>query len=122
MDKFEKTIENIADAIRGWELCAGESFTDYFMDDRISDNLWYGFLLGKGVVEKAQEMEKDLLTKTYISQEKFEPFEYYDDDNNKFLEGEYYKNVLLWAELICNSNIFYESFRIFIKKYFEDES
>ncbi len=117
MEKFEKTIENIANAIRGWEFYAGESFTDYFMDDTISDKVWYGFLIGKGFIEKAQEMEENLIAGKYIFQEKFEPFEYYND--NDFLEEEYYKNVLLWAELICGSNYYYNKFKEFIKEYFE---
>lgn len=116
---FEKTIKGIADAIREWELAAGEDFTDYFMDDTVSDKVWYGFLIGKGFIEKAQEMEEDLIAEKYIFQEKFDPFEYYD--GSIFLEDRYYKNILLWAELIYGSNVYYNKFEKFIKKYFEDE-
>lgn len=53
---MERTIEAMAARIRKWEMRAGESFTDYYMHDKVKNVSWAFWLLGKGFNERANEL------------------------------------------------------------------
>lgn len=110
-----KTPEELRDAILDWQYEAGESFTDYFMDDTVDTKQWLHWLVGKGYSEHALPIlalirEREVQPKkwSYISQH--EKFEIYEDS----VEGDEYTkadgttakwegwqmNALVWAEFL----------------------
>ena len=118
---MEYTIETLAHHIRKWEMDAGESFTDYFLDAYSYDfeDGWLLFLANKGYVELLQEIKDDryelsdgsLLSCT-DQQLKFEPntslMEKWDEDL-------YFKDVLLWAEFMLESKDIMQDFEDFLE-------
>jgi len=56
-----KLLKSVYDKIRFFECEAGESFFDYFAHDRINDNSWAFFLLGKCHKEVSDRIIKEIL-------------------------------------------------------------
>jgi hypothetical protein len=115
------------DAIRKWELNAGESFTDYFLDQysyirNNGENRWIDFLVSKGYKELAFEIEEDsyMLNNGKIlecsDQElKFEPYtQKAYDDGIGWNEETYRKDVALWAEFINEHSDILAAYECFI--------
>lgn len=101
-------------AIRNWEMHAGESFTDYFLDQysytKNGVNRWVNFLIGKGLNHIAWDIQEDTFTlrngdvlECTDQQLKFEPHntaEGQAEGCGGWDEDEYLKDVALWAEFI----------------------
>lgn len=118
------TIEQLAHRIREWEMDAGESFTDYFLDSYSYTRTgggWISFLLEKGYSDLVEEIEADV----YVMQDgtvlgctdqqlKFEPntslMEQWDEDL-------YFKDVLLWAEFMLENEDIMKDFQDFLEDY-----
>lgn len=107
----QESIEAMFQRIVDWEREAGESFTDYYMHDNVRDVSWAFWLLGKGFVERANEilnevnddkklcLDQELLYDIYPSYE-------YTEQTNTWNEDNYYKNVRLWAEFLVSTDIY----------------
>lgn len=108
---MERTIEALAAKIRSWELDAGESFTDYYMHDRVKNVSWAFWLLGKGFSERANTLI-DLIQsgQQYIDQELL--YELYDQDitegESSWDEEVHKKNILVWAEFLIASDRYWK--------------
>lgn len=102
---MERTIEAMAARIRKWEMRAGESFTDYYMHDKVKNVSWAFWLLGKGFNERANELI-DLIQsgERCIDQELL--YELYGDSYNGgiWTEETHMQNVELWAEFLIASD------------------
>lgn len=103
-----KTIEQVVDQIRAWEMFAGESFCDYFLDAYSYHDEWIIFLKGKGFHEVVQKIEADVyilgdgtILPCTDQQLKFEPHTSARYDQGLDWEEDVYrKDVALWAEYI----------------------
>lgn len=120
---IERNVDAMVKAIRGFELKAGESFTDYFLDNYKLGS-WAYWLLGKGHTEWANFLINANERGAYIDQEeKFEFFNCYPDANEEsegaWSEEEYLKNVRVWAEYLTESDQYYRRVNEFISEYFE---
>lgn len=45
-------VENLASMIKSWEVDAGESFDDYFMDGHVDIRTWADWLTQEGFAER----------------------------------------------------------------------
>jgi hypothetical protein len=115
----ERNVDAMIEAIRNWELEAGEGFTDYFLDNWAFGS-WAYWLLGKGHTEwantliNANEMEK------YIDQDA--KFMWFDDYvNGEWSEELYLKNVRVWAEFLVESDQYFRRVNKFFDEYFTQE-
>lgn len=90
------------DAIRNWELAAGESFTDYFLDDYSYDGRWVEFLKSVGMKGVIAMIEEDGGQYGCTDQQlKFEPFtSAHENIYGEWEEEPYRKDVALWVEFI----------------------
>lgn len=98
-------IEQLVERIRNWEMDAGESFTDYFLDMYSYSELWLEFLGRKGFTDVVAEIRADVITLSdgvvlscTDQQLKFEPHSSAAHDG--WDEAVYLKDVALWAEFI----------------------
>ena len=98
---IERTIAGLASTIRNWELTAGESFTDYYMHDRVKNVSWAFWLLGKGFQARANFLIDMITISSYLEQEIL--YELYGDPEN-WTEETHFQNVELWAEFLIASD------------------
>jgi hypothetical protein len=116
-------IEQTVEQIRDWELNAGESFTDYFLDSYSYDDAWLVFLESKGYHDLVQEIKEDVYTMrdgTVLGctdqQLKFEPYSTaQENDGGPWDEDIYRKDVALWAEFILADVRILNDYRVFLK-------
>lgn len=102
-------IQGLAQKIRDWEMDAGESFTDYFMEGRVNESNWAFWLLGKGFTQKANWLINEIAKKSYIDQ--VEKFHIHYSDEISWSDWDsadaiYFKDFLLWAEFFLGSDIY----------------
>ena len=123
----QQSIDEMFDQIIAWEHDAGEGFTDYFMHDNVRDVSWAFWLLGKGFVERANEilnqyavakycLDQELLYDIYPSYVEDEK----DSHGYSWNEENYHKNVRLWAEFLVSTDIYLERVTTFFKEYGEE--
>jgi hypothetical protein len=107
---MERSAEVLAVKIREWEMNAGESFTDYYMHDKVKDVSWAFWLLGKGFTERSNELI-DLIQagNKCIDQELL--YDLYGDTYNggEWTEDTHQHNILLWAEFLVASDRYWKS-------------
>jgi len=122
---IERNVDAMIAAIRGFEMEAGESFTDYFMDNWAFGS-WAYWLLGKGHTEWANNIINKNERGEYVDQEdKFEFFNSYEYGDNAWCEETYLKNVRVWAEFLVESDQYFRRVNEFLDDYFkptEEES
>lgn len=105
----------LAAKIRAWELAAGESFTDYYMHDKVKDVSWAFWLLGKGYSERANELidliqagnkciDQELLYHLNYDESQYDGFNW-----DTVVEPVYMKDVLLWAKFLVASDRYWKS-------------
>lgn len=120
------TAQQLANKIGEWEYEIGESFTDRFLDDSVTDRTWVGYLFGRGYTDRANHLISLMNKSKYnISclQLKFQP-------NSTFIDGEegdyatdmgedfeelYEKDLLLWAQFILDCEILNKKAEEFFK-------
>lgn len=102
---MERTKEALAAKIRAWELSAGESFTDYYMHDRVKNVSWAFWLLGKGFSQRANFLIDMITASQYLEQEIL-----YDlhGDLEEWSESTHQQNILLWAEFLVASDRYWK--------------
>ncbi len=119
-------IQELVEQIRNFEIEAGESFTDYFMHDRVKALSWSFWLLGKGYKEHALNIIKGLEKgETYFDQEvlfDIYPEYIYEEENNnhKWDETAHDKNVEIWAEFLLATPSYVERVNEFFNKFFSN--
>jgi hypothetical protein len=104
---MEDKTKELFDKICTWEAEAGESFTDYFMHDHVTDASWAFWLVGKGYHERGNKII-DLIGagERYFSQELLflvnssEIVENDADEIDPFNRELYEKDVMLWADFL----------------------
>uniref|UniRef100_A0AAU6VYY1 DUF4375 domain-containing protein n=2 Tax=unclassified bacterial viruses TaxID=12333 RepID=A0AAU6VYY1_9VIRU len=119
----ERNVDAMVEAIRDWELDAGEGFTDYFLDNWPVGS-WAYWLLGKGHTEWANAIINANEEKQYVDQElKFEWFDPYTIEKNgsEWHEEIYLKNVRVWAEFLVESDQYFRRVNKFFDTYFTEE-
>lgn len=111
---MEKNKQVLAEAIHKWEQNAGESFTDYFMHDRVKDVSWAFWLLGKGYSERAN-MLIDLIQagNKCIDQELL----YHLHMTEEWDEELYSKDIDLWADFLTASDRYFKEIEGWFKDY-----
>lgn len=121
------TNEELVDLIRKWEMDAGESFTDYFLDmySYHDDDGWLLFLKEKGFTSLLAEIKdscytfKDGSVSLCTDQQlKFEPF---SSAQEEWDEDVYRKDVALWAEFIRSSARVRGELETFFEEYFTED-
>lgn len=122
---MERNVDAMVKAIRDFELGAGESFTDYFLDNYPLGS-WAYWLLGKGHVEWANTIINANEAGAYVDQDaKFEWFDCYILSNeygdNQWCEDTYLKNVRVWAEFLVESDQYFRRVNEFFDKYLKGE-
>jgi len=122
---IERNVDAMVEAIRKWELDAGEGFDDYFMASWPSGS-WFYFLLGKGHTEWANKLINDYESKGYVCQEEqFTGFNCYPEatstSDGPWSEEQYLKNVRVWAEFLTESDQYYRRVNEFIDGYFKQD-
>lgn len=117
----ERNVDAMVKAIRDWEMEAGESFTDHFLDSWPFGS-WAYWLLGKGHTEWANTIINAYEQKQYVDQDaKFEWFYDYEEDSNgmeHWSEELYLKNVRVWAEFLTESDQYFRRVNKFFDEYF----
>lgn len=114
--------EELVEKIRDWECEAGESFTDYFMHDRVKTLSWAFWLLGKGYTEHALVIIRGLEAgETYFDQEElFHIYPEYEGVNEhgdpQYCDENYDKNVEIWAEFLVATDAYQKR----VQEFFEN--
>lgn len=129
----KEAVDKLVDEIRGWELEAGESYTDYFFDRYSYDGKWLEFLELKGFAATAKEVREDVYvysdgtkSKCTDQQLKFEPYSEALAQANNY-EGQYWNedtyrlDVALWAEYILLNERILAAHKEFLAEYFEGD-
>lgn len=117
----DRNVEEVIEAIREWELKAGEGFTDYFMDNWPVGS-WAYWLLGKGHTQWANDIINKNEEYRYVDQElKFEFYDDYDPVTGDWSEELYRKNVRVWAEFLVESDQYFRRLNEFFQEYFKTE-
>ncbi|MND53808.1 hypothetical protein D3C80_448550 [compost metagenome] len=118
------SIAQLVDRIREWELHAGESFCDYFLDNFSYNGAWNAFLLSKGYKDLVAAIEADV----YVSRDgerfpctdqelKFEPHSSALYESVGCWDEEVYRqDVALWAEFILSDQGLFEECELFFKE------
>ena len=111
---MKRTMVALSAKIRSWELRAGESFTDYYMHDKVKNVSWAFWLLGKGFQERANTLI-DLIQsgETYIDQELLYELYGYEEP---WTEEIHKQNIELWAEFLIASDRYWNE----IVQWFKD--
>ena len=119
---IERNVDAMVEAIRKWELDAGEGFTDYFLDNWAFGS-WAYWLLGKGHTEWANNLiNKNERGESVDQDEKFEFFDpYCNEGESGWCEETYLKNVRVWAEFLTESDQYYRRVNEFIDDYFKQD-
>lgn len=126
-------INAYAERIQNFEIGAGESFTDYFMDDEVFYTSFAFWLLGKGFQERANfqinEINRRGGPREFSDQELM--FDVYASPLKEF-EGELVcmqlgsgpelyeaqqKDYLLWAEFLTSSDRYKVPFDAYLKNF-----
>lgn len=102
---MERTAEALAVKIREWELSAGESFTDYYMHDRVKNVSWAFWLLGKGFSQRANFLIDMITASQYLEQDIL--YDLYGD-LEAWNETTHMQNVQLWAEFLVASDRYWK--------------
>lgn len=134
------TTEEIFNKILDWEIEAGESFTDYFMHDRVDDKDWAMFLIGKGYEERGKAILKAVHEHELVGEPccldqeflyniheypKFEEslnwkglpsYDVLYDENQDWSRKKYEKDSALWAEFLSTHPVYLEK----VKEFFKD--
>lgn len=128
----KEAVQKMVDEIRGWELEAGESYTDYFFDRFSYDGKWLTYLESKGFKGVADEVRADtwqIGDRVMLStdqQLKFEPHSSALAEANNY-EGHYWNeetyclDVALWAEYILTNEDILKDHKEFMTGYFEGD-
>lgn len=123
-------IIEMVEQIRDWELDAGESFTDYFLDKRRYEAAWLEFLESKGYHELVQEIKEDV----YVCRDgtvlgctdqqlMYEPYSFaQENDGGPWDEDIYRKDVALWAEFILMHEDIHQEYVAFLHEYCEEDN
>lgn len=104
-------VKKLAARIHEFEHEAGESFADYFMaTNKVKPVSWGFWLLGKGFIERANEI-LDIIEegKTPDQELMFQAYSQHmdtDSVSNEAFHREYDKDILLIAEFLCSTNIY----------------
>jgi len=115
----ERNVPAMIKAIRDWEHQAGESFTDYFLDNYPLGS-WAYFLLGKGYKDWANKIINMNESNEYVDQsDKFEWFDAYQSGDWK--EEDYLLNVKIWAEFLVESDQYYRRVNDFFVEYDKED-
>jgi hypothetical protein len=115
----ERNVDAMVEAIRDWEMEAGEGFTDYFLDNWPLGS-WAYWLLGKGHTEWANTIINASESKKYVDQDtKFMWFDDYADGD--WSEEAYRKNVRVWAEFLVESDQYFSRVSKFFDEYFNGQ-
>lgn len=121
---IERNVDAMVKAIRDWELDAGESFTDYFLDNWPIGS-WAYWLLGKGHHEWANniinknEAKRDAKPNEFIFIDQEEKFEFFDAEaSGDWTEEDYCKNVRVWAEFLVESDQYFRRVNKFFDEHF----
>ena len=113
MNKPERNAEVLAKQIRAWEMRAGESFTDYYMDGHVKPVSWAFWLLGAGYTEKANFLI-DVITKDGgTSLDQTEMFHIHYNDEVSWTDWDagnaiYEKDFLIWAQFLVASDRYWK--------------
>ena len=105
----KESINTMFQRIIAWERDAGESFTDYYMHDNVRDVSWAFWLLGKGFVERANEILNEVNDDKILCLDQellYDIYPSYEGEDCSWNEVNYYKNVLLWAEFLVSTDIY----------------
>lgn len=130
MEKW--SIEKMVDYWRLWEIHAGESFMDYFVDDNIHNvGIVLGYFCGKfpelgGYILEVSEYKipwKFIMDSPYEDGE-FLPSidmlveEYYEveDEEGVFNKENYNKAIYVWCSLLHDIDIYYKRFTKWVEK------
>lgn len=107
-------IQHLAEKIRDWEMDAGESFTDYFMHDRVYAVSWAFWLAGKGYIAKANEIiaEVEAGNKCICQQLLFDVI-----PNDDFTDEVHFQNILIWSDFLFAT----ETYRKRTSEFFKEE-
>jgi len=93
--------KEITKKIRHFETEFGESYTDRFMHDNVTDTSWAFWLLGKGYTEHANAIIKLRVEgETCIDQEILYNIHPEYDDNEEWQKDSYDENAAIWAEFL----------------------
>lgn len=116
----------LAVQIRDWEIRAGESFTDYYMDDRVKPVSWAFWLLGKGYTEKANYLIDAITVKESLDQTELFHINYSDEiewgpgqEGWSAAEVIYESDFLIWAEFLCASDRYFKDIESWMLNYGE---
>jgi len=103
------TTGQLYDKITEWEGEVGESFNDYFSHDSIRDSSWAFWLLGKGFNDQANIIISEILAGNKCIDQSI-LYEVYpdDDENDKFIEENYAKNLMLISEFLVSTPYYLE--------------
>lgn len=109
---MEKNKLVLKEKILSWEANAGESFTDYFMHNRVKDVSWAFWLLGKGYEERANI----LINKIQAGEKCIDQETLYHIHMDVWDEEEFHKDVELWADFLTASDRYFNE----VKAWFEE--
>lgn len=117
--KIYKTSAEISEKIHRWEGEEGESFTDYFMHDRVNNQSWSFWLLGKGYIEHANKLITKMSVEgvdCYLDQE--ELYEIHGEHiNGNWSDENHDKNIKIWSEFLSDSTLYNER----VNQFFNDK-
>lgn len=107
----------LAKQIRDWERQAGESFTDYYMDDRVKEVSWAFWLLafdGGRHSDRANYLIDELTARKSLGQEEkfhlfYDPEMSWGSTHDEWLAAEevYFQDFMLWAEFLTASDRYF---------------
>lgn len=110
-------IQRLAEKIRDWEMDAGESFTDYFMHDRVYAVSWAFWLAGKGYTDKANEIIHEVESgNKCIDQELL----FYVVPNIDWTEEVNFQNILIWSDFLLATKTYVKRVTEFFNEYEKD--
>lgn len=130
----QENIDLYAARIKNFELEAGESFTDYFMDGEVFAGSWGFWLIGKGYTERGNAIinaynkankkhwsDQELCFAVNASplrwdmdSKEFYPWQLDRDINLDLAINADYK---LWAEFLISSDRYYEPFLKYLENF-----
>lgn len=111
-----KSAEDAATRIIDWEIEAGETFMDYFMQTNVDDGAWAYWLLAKGYVKHANNILMELLAgEKDLPQDVL--YEVYDEreGENGYSEENIVKNIELMAEFLVADSKYLELLNQFLE-------
>lgn len=121
---IERDVQKLAQTLRDWEMDAGESFTDYYMDARVKPVSWAFWLLGKGHTEKANKLIDAITARDYIDQTELFHIHYSDEiswSDWDAADAIYFKDFLIWADFLCASDRYFNDIKGWLEDWFKDD-